>query len=196
MKILAVEDGSFRSQTERFKRGRAYLVGVVVDGFRVDDVLLSYIVVDGLDATERLVEMSEGRAEHLDAIMLASVSCGGFNLIDVVKVYNQLKLPVIIANPKKADMRSVENAVRKHFPDWEKRLTIIQKAGRPHTVKVNTGGMVHFYTQGIRVKEAQKLISDLTIFGNRPEPLRIARLIAHGLGRVSRGQVSVGAKLR
>lgn len=187
MKILAVDDGGFRSQAERVKRGRTYLVGVLMDGFRMADVILSHIVVDGLDSTERLVEMVEGRAEHLDVIMLAAVSYGGFNLIDIVEVYKRLDVPVIIANPKAAGRRSVEKAVRKHFPDWEKRFTIIQKAGRPHVVKVDTGGTVHFYIQGIRVKEAQKLIRSLTIFGNRPEPLRIARLIAHGLGMVSGG---------
>jgi endonuclease V-like protein UPF0215 family len=187
MKILAVEDGGFSSKAGQVKRGRAYLVGVIVDDFKILEVILSQIVVDGLDATERLIEMVKDRAKRIDVIMLASVSYGGLNLMDIMKLYNRLKVPVIIANPKKASRNSIEAAVKKHFSDWKKRLDVIQKAGKVYSVKVNSGGTIYFYIRGIRVKAVHKLLRSLTVFGNRPEPLRIARLISHGLGKVVGG---------
>ena len=182
-RVLAVEDGGFKS--EEFKRkGKAFLVGTLVEGFRIKEVLLSRIVVDGLDATDCLLEVVEEKKEMLDIIMLASISYAGFNLIDPVEVHNRLNIPVLIVNPKKPSYLAVESALKRHFSDWEKRLNIIRKAGKPYSLRMDLGNYVYFFPFGISVEESKKLMKSLTVFGNRPEPLRIARLIAHGLGLV------------
>jgi len=182
-RILAVEDGSFSSKALGKRKDQALLVGVITHSIRVEEVLLSKITVDGLDATERLIELAK-RSKNLNTIMLASVAYAGFNLMDPAEISTCLQLPVVIVNPKKPNMLAMESAIRCHFADWRRRLTIIQKAGTPNRLQIDAGRRVYIYTYGLPVEKAKRLVRSLTVFGNRPEPLRIARLLAHGLGSV------------
>jgi endonuclease V-like protein UPF0215 family len=130
-----------------------------------------------------LIELAE-RTRDLNAIMLASIAYAGFNLMDPVAISTRLQVPVIILNPKKPDALAVESALRRHFDDWQKRLTIIRRAGSSHQLEIGAGGRVYLYAYGLTVEKAERLVKGLTVFGNRPEPLRVARLLAHGLGSV------------
>ncbi|RLI06063.1 hypothetical protein DRO26_00275 [Candidatus Bathyarchaeota archaeon] len=184
VKVLAFEDGSFRSNVFRRKRkGKAFLVGVLVEDFKIEKVVISHIQVDGFDVTERLVEIVKKIKTKPDVLMLASIAYAGFNLVDPTKVYGLFKIPVLIVNPKKPDDLSVEIALKRHFKDWKKRLEIIHRAGKPIPLKIEDK-QIYIYCFGLTVEEAENMVKGLMIFGNRPEPLRIANLIARGLGYV------------
>lgn len=186
VKVLAVEDGSFRSNILlRKRKGKAFLICVLVDNFKIKKVFLSHVTVDGLDATNRLAEIIKKSGKTFDIVMLPSVAYAGFNLIDPVKIHEKFNVPVLIVNPKKPDNKAVEFALRKHFKDWEKRLKIIRKVGEPSPLKINEEKTVYLYYFGLSFEEAKNLVKQLIVFGNKPEPLRIADLIARGLGTVS-----------
>jgi len=158
------------------------LVGVLMHDFRIDRIMLSTITVDGLDATDRLLEMVKDRHLELDVLFLPSVSYGGFNLMDVKRINAEVGVPVVIVIADKPTPSAVKAALKRHFPDWELRWDLICKAGSP--VEVNlAGGSVHICASGISVGEAIKLVKRYTVFGKCPEPLRVARIIAHGLSR-------------
>lgn len=187
VRVLAVEDGSFRSNVFlRKKKGKAFLICVLVDNLKIRKVFLSYVTVDGLDATDRLMEIIRKLGKSFDVIMLASVTCAGFNLIDPVSVYRKFNIPVLIVNPKKPNNKAVEFALKKHFKDWKERLKIICRAGKPSPLKVEKGKTVYLYCFGLPFEEAETLVKKLIVFGSKPEPLRIADLIAHGLGFVTK----------
>jgi len=57
MRVVGVEEGSFRKGDKL-----ALLVAVIMRETRVDDVLFTYVTVDGLDAVDRLVDLLEWRA--------------------------------------------------------------------------------------------------------------------------------------
>lgn len=184
VKVLAVEDGSFKADFPLRRRGKnkAFLVCVLVEDFRVEEVFLSYVTVDGLDATKRLAEILKRIKKKLDVVLLASVAYAGFNLIDPIKIHEKFGFPVLVVNPKKPNEEAVKLALKKHFNDWEKRLKIIQKVGKPSPLKIGENKTVYVYSFGLPLKEAEKLLRRLTVFGGRPEPLRVADLIARGLG--------------
>lgn len=180
MKILAVEDCGFK-RTIKQKQKEALLVGVIITGFRIDQVLFSRIEVDGLDATKKLIDLIISNGEEVELIMLSSISYGGFNLIDPLKLYNVLGVPVIVVNPKKPNSLAVESALFHHFNDWKKRLQIINRVGEPEELDLKKGNKIYYHIFGIEKVQGEKLIRSEICFGKIPEPLRIAKIIAHGI---------------
>ena len=65
-----------------------------MEDFRIEDIALRLIDVDGLDATEKLLDMAKN-FEKLDAIILGGITFAGFNLIDPIVVHAELKVPII-----------------------------------------------------------------------------------------------------
>lgn len=183
MRILAVEDGGFPEGIPGKRQGKALLVGVVTSNFTPERILLSEVTVDGLDATKQLVKMVRKEKGGVDLILLASISYGGFNPMDPKQLCRQLRVPVLVVNPKKPDNVAVEAALMHHFSDWRKRLSVFKKVGPPKRLTVGAEKRVYFHASGISEARAKALIKKLVVFGNRPEPLRIARILAHELSR-------------
>lgn len=186
MRILAVEDGAFElgePSKSAGARGSALLIGVVISNFNVERLITSQIEVDGLDATHRLIEVAKKERKPLNLIMLGSIFYGGFNIIDIVQAYEELNIPIIVSNPKKPKEGAVETALLHHFPDWKDRLEIIRRTKKPKKFILEKGKSIYFQTVGITTAQAKKIIKGSIIFGKRPEPLRIARMLAHELSR-------------
>lgn len=178
MKILAVEDGGFVP----WRKGKTLLVGAVLHSRSIiEDVLLSKIEIDGLDATDKLIEMVKRYGRSLDLIMLASIPYAGFNVMDPKRLYDELRIPVVVVNPEKPDSRAVKVALQTHFRDWRKRLSIINKVGKPSRLKIDEEKVLYIHSIGMPKRDAARIIKDWMIVGYRPEPLRVARLLAHGL---------------
>lgn len=188
--VLAVEDGSFPSWPTGARRGKVLLAAVTLRDFTVEDIVLAWVAVDGWDATEAVIRMAERGRKKPDLVMLASIAYAGFNLVDPEEVHRRLRLPVLIVNPQKPDSLAVEAALKKHFPDWKQRLSILEKAKKPRRLALEGGVEVFFYTFGMGVPEARRLIKKLTVFGHRPEPLRVARLVARSLSPLRRAKHS------
>lgn len=181
MWFLAVDDGGFRSGAPGKRGGKTLFLGVIVSDSKIEKLLLSTIEIDGLDATEKLIDLVKTGREVVDFILLPSISCGGFNLIAPEKVYAALKIPLIVVNRKEPNDARVEQALRTHFPDWENRLAIVRSVGHPKKLILSNGQAVFFHVFGLKESMARVLIRKIVIFGRIPEPLRIAHIIAHGL---------------
>lgn len=196
LRILAVEDGGFPEGIPGERKGKVLLVGVIISNFIPEKILLSEIAVDGLDATKQLVKMVRKEKRGVDLILLASISYAGFNPMDPKQIYKRLRIPVIMVNPKKPDNLAVESALMHHFSDWRKRLSIFKKTGFPKKLMIGSGKRVYFHAFGISEAYAEALIKKLVVFGNRPEPLRVARILAHELSRIQRSRLTVGRLTR
>ena len=116
--------------------------------------------------------------------MLPSISCAGFNLFDVTFLYDHFRIPLLIVNSKKPNNLTIETALRCHFDDWEQRLDIIRKLPNPTPLSLDGTKKIFFTSLGISSKNTIKILKRLIFLGNRPEPLRIVRLIARGLGEL------------
>ena len=59
----------------------------------VDSVLRTYIDGDGIDATEKIVEMvnNSRNLDQLGVIMLDGITFGGFNLVNIKRYTSQLE---------------------------------------------------------------------------------------------------------
>jgi len=179
LKVLAVEDGSF-SKADRC----CLLVGVVATCNTIERVMLDWIHIDGTDGTEKVVSLVR-RSEGVDVVMLPSVSLGGFNVTNPYKLHKQLKLPIVIANPERPRLRAVRDALRQHFPDWRRRVVVFDLMGSPAVLQLGREEVLYFYSVGLPVKRARTILRSLTVFGKKPEPLRVARIVARALSPTS-----------
>jgi endonuclease V-like protein UPF0215 family len=178
IRILGIDDGPFTKNDKE-----VIVIGVVFRGGEfLDGVLRTYVTVDGLDATEKLSKMinSSKHKQQLKVIMLDGITLGGFNIIDVKKLYSETKLPILIVNRKPPDLRSIKVALEKNFDDFEKRWKMILNAGKIKEMKFEKF-FVYYQNIGIDDDEAEEILSISIKHAQIPEPLRVAHLIATGV---------------
>jgi endonuclease V-like protein UPF0215 family len=155
----------------------AYLVGTIVRGNSlIEQILIRKIEIDGLDATEKLIEIiNDSPKEQLKAIFLSGITFAGFNLVDIEEVYNEFKIPIIVIITKYPNFKKIEEALKKNFDDYEKRMEIIKKAGSIYKIE-----KIYCQIKGIEIEDAKKLI-EITRRNKVPESLRISHLIASAI---------------
>jgi len=176
LRIIGIEDGSF---TE--KSTKTLLVAVLLrKGLWIEDLKIGEITIDGLDATEKAIEMLKNW--QFNIIMQAGVSFGGFNLVDPVKIYEIFKKPVIVVSRKKPDNIAIKNALLEHFEDWEQRWKVFERLGEVYEIKpFKNEPPLFMEIVGASPEWAERIIRLTTISSRIPEPVRVARLIARGL---------------
>jgi len=176
IRILGVDDGYF----ERGQKEVLVVCTVFRGGLFLDGLLSTYVEIDGLNATEKLINLIKNsrHKKQLKVIMLDGITLGGFNLVDIKEVFEKTELPVIVINRKFPDIEKVKIALRK-FSDFERRLKIIENAGPIKKYK-------RIYYQSIGFKSEKEVMEIIDISTTRsyiPEPLRIAHIIAAGITR-------------
>ena len=178
IRILGVDDGPFSKNDKE-----VIVVGVIFRGGEfLDGLLRTYVAVDGLDATEKLSSMvnSSRHKQQLKVIMLDGITLGGFNIVDVKKLYSETKIPIIVINRKVPDLKSIRVALEKKFEDFEKRWKMILNAGKIKQLKFEKFS-VYYQNVGIEDEEAEEIITISIKHAQIPEPLRVAHLIATGI---------------
>jgi len=178
IRIIGIDDGHF----DKDKDKKALIVGVIMRGGKqIDGVLSNYIEVDGDDSTDKIIEMirKTTHINQLRIIMTNGISFAGFNIIDMNKIFEELKLPVIAVIRKKPDMEKFISALKK-VKNCEKKLDILKKLPEPKPVKTKYG-TTYFQNIGISDEEAKEIILKTSINSRIPEPVRVAHLIAMGV---------------
>lgn len=184
-RVLGIDDGPFVKGT-----GRAALAGVLVcpPGY-VEGVIVSSCQVDGDDANGAIVAMVRDSRffEQVRMVMVDGAALGGFNVVDVRALSEQLGVPVMTVSRDEPDMGAIRSALKAHFPDWERRFEIIS---RNHVRPVEVpDGRVYVTSEGIEEREADAMVRRCTVRGCLPEPVRLAHLVATALVRgESRGR--------
>ena len=185
IRILAIDDGSFS-----FEEIKTSVVGVVMrlPGY-IEGVMTTEIDVDGNNSTKQLIKMLKNSRylDQLKLIMLDGVALGGFNVIDVHRLHDELGIPVITVTRDKPDYAEIEKALRKYFDDWEPRLAMMRSI-EPREYETNHTP-IWVGSVGIEPEEIQEILKLATVQGALPEALRIAHLIASAISRgESRGR--------
>jgi endonuclease V-like protein UPF0215 family len=177
IRVLGIDDAPFS-----FGDQKTLVVGVVMRiPSYIEAVLRTEVEVDGDDACDRLVTMiNDSRyKEQLKLIMLDGVALGGFNVIDIYKLNENVGIPVVTITRDKPDQNGMEEALKGHFSDWEKRLAVITKG---ELVELETDHKPIFIKSvGIEPHEIKEIIEQSTVRGALPEVLRVAHLIAAGV---------------
>jgi hypothetical protein len=185
IRVLGIDDGSFS-----FGQARTAVIGVSVrlPGY-VEGVMMTHVEIDGLDSTDRIIDMLRNSRylEQLKLIMLDGAAVGGFNVIDVHRLNRELDVPVITVTRDRPDYVEIENALRKHFEDWEPRLAMMRST---ELEEFDTGHTpIYIGRVGMDREEVGRVLAASIVQGALPEALRIAHLIATAVARgESRGR--------
>jgi endonuclease V-like protein UPF0215 family len=165
-------------------KGFAPVIGVVFrGGFWLDGVMSTKVEVDGFDAVDKISSMIVNSPHHkqLRVIMLDGVTFAGFNVVDIQKLNQKTKLPVIAVTRDKPDFEEIQKAL-KNLPGSEKRWEAVMNAGEIIEVSTrNKDEKVYIEVSGILEEDAQKIVKLTSTRSSVPEVLRVAHLIASGV---------------
>lgn len=179
VRVLGIDDSPFTFRTER-----ALVIGVVARlPMYIEGIMRTEIAVDGCDANEAIIAMLERSRyrEQLRLIMFDGVAVGGFNVIDIDRIYQATGVPCATVTRELPDFTSMEDALRAHFPDWRARLAVIK---RNPLFKVGAKNHSLYATAvGMDGDTLDAVIRECTVQGALPEPLRIAHLISSAMVR-------------
>ncbi len=156
-RVLGVDDGYFERGTD----SRAPLVGVVMKKCTLEEVHISFIEVDGNDATEKIMELIQ--LTKPSVTFLYGTVFGGTNVVDLYKI----PVPVISVLERKPTERFYRT-VGKYYPV----IPLYTRRGKLHTV-----------LHGIDEGTAVKVIETYQCSSKFPEPIRIADIIGREVGR-------------
>jgi len=177
VRILGLDDGPFH-RTDK----DVLIVGTIFRGGRwVDGIMSTRVLVDGLDSTEKVIDLVlKCRFKDLRVIMLDGLAFGGFNLVDIHRLSEETQKPVIVVVRDMPDFKEIKNAL-KNLPDSELRWSLIEKAGKPIQVETKLGKFIHMQFAGIVEEQAVEIVKLSATRSMLPEPIRVAHLIARGV---------------
>lgn len=174
LRVLGIDDSPFR-----FGDRRSLVVGALVRvPSYLEAVMRTDVEVDGCDSTDRLAELVLGSryAEQIALVIVDGIALAGFNVIDMESLHERTGLPVATVTRDEPDMAGIEAALRKHFSDWERRMSLVTRFPlRP----LDTGHKpLHAAVLGMGWADFVQLVRATTVRGAVPEPVRIAHLVS------------------
>jgi len=184
-KYLGLDDGYFPPEYKG-RRGKTVLVGAITENSLPIDLMVRFIEIDGLDATEKSIDIClEAIQKHgIKAVFTDGVTYGGFNIVDPKELSEKCNIPVIVIFRHELYLRKVKEALLKHFPDWKIRFRIISQTYN-EALKVSTKcGVLRVTCIGIEYSRCIETISKLQTVFPEPQPLKVADLTASALARL------------
>jgi endonuclease V-like protein UPF0215 family len=166
-RIFAFDDSPF-SRKDKF----ASIIGVIMrKDMYIESLIKKKIRVDGSDVTDVVLEILKEKGSGIKLVMTQGTTFAGFNILDVRRIFERTKIPIVNVVDHMPNMSSIKAALRKYFDDWEERYSIL------------VGNFIQFdslfiQSTGLQPKVAHKFLMQMTVNGILPEPLRIADLIA------------------
>ncbi len=149
------------------------IAGVVCAGTRFEGMVWGQVEQDGWDATDVILGLLLGRKflPQLHIVLLDGIAFGGFNVVDLPKLSEQLKLPCVAVMRRMPNLTAVQEAIDR-LPHPEGRFQLLQRAGTIHAHPP-----FFFQVCGACPKITLSTLERLTDCGKVPEALRIAHLI-------------------
>jgi uncharacterized protein len=162
----------------RSHRGDVQVVGAVFSGLRLDGILSGRIRRDGANATHRLADLVSGSkfAPQVQLVMLQGIALGGFNVVDIHGLHRLLSVPVLVVARHAPRMEAIKEALLTRVPGGKRKWVLIERAGPMEPVEG-----VFVQRAGLSLEIAREILRRFSVYGNIPEPLRVAHLIAGGV---------------
>lgn len=173
VRAVGIDDAPFKFTQTNCK---VFFVVVRAPNY-IEGMFCTKVTVDGLDATEKIIEQLKSSRffEQLDVIFLDGCTVAGFNVVDIKAIYKAVGVPVITVTRKEPDLGEIGNTLRKKFTDWEQRLAMITKTKLNCVEAVRNP--VYVGIAGMDLSTAKLFLKRFTVQGSIPEPIRIAHML-------------------
>nr|WP_232210850.1 DUF99 family protein [Methanothermococcus okinawensis] len=170
--VIGIDDAPFnRNDKEALLIGTYYRGNKIIDG-----IYFKKIHRDGMDSTEKIIEMIMGKHKtKINVIFLDGVTFGGFNIANLYEINEKTNIPVVAVIDRMPNRQKMMDALKKHFEDYEKRIYLLKSFPEPEKIS-------DIYVQYVGIeKELLKMIIQKTRLKSKiPECLRISHLIGRG----------------
>ena len=155
----------------------AILIGTYCRGNRIiDGIYFKRIKRDGMDSTEKIIEMVMGKHKtKINVIFLDGVTFGGFNITNLYEVNEKTGIPVVAVIDSMPNRQKMMDALKKHFDDYEERISLLKSFPEPENIE----GIYVQYV-GIKRELLNLIIKKTRLKSKIPECLRISHLIGRG----------------
>ena len=147
--------------------------------------LADTVEIDGMDSTEKAVGLVNKAKQKLGlrAVLLDTVVFAGFNILDAEELYRRTSIPVVAVYWYPPNQEAVISALRKHFADWRRRLSLLEGTwSKLSRVKCERGELL-VAPYGIEAGEAWRIMCRLQVYTRQPEPLFTAHVLASALSK-------------
>ncbi|MHA1590782.1 MAG: endonuclease dU [Candidatus Njordarchaeales archaeon] len=177
-RILGIAESFKKEYFPHFDK--SVIAGVIVRGdLQVDGFAFNFITVRGLDATEKIIELYRMMSRpDISIIMLSGTVIALYNVIDLNKLYDDIKKPIIAVTYEES--KGIERFLLE-LPDGEERVRIHHRNGPRIPILLKNSFRVFIRPVGISIDEAVYVLNRFTIHGRYPEPVRLARILARAL---------------
>lgn len=178
---------------ESYARGAATstLAGVVVRGDRVvDGVALNTCTVGGTDVTESASELvSRLGREDVRYVLVSGIALAWYNILDPEQLAATVDRPVIVVTYEASD--GLEDALKSEFGGAKQADRLDRYRALPKRHRITVNGQPRFIrVAGIDPERATTIVRAYTPEGGRPEPLRVAQLVAHAVDQFRRRETT------
>ena len=172
------------TESYRDRHTESTLAGAVVRASRVvDGLAFASCTVGGMDATDAVCSLFTGlEREDVRYVLLGAVAPAWYNLLDLERLHAATDLPTIAVTFEASD--GLEPALREAFSGehLETRLDRYRALPPRRPLSVNDE-TVYVRNVGIEPERADAVVRAFTPDGGRPEPTRVARVVARAADR-------------
>lgn len=165
---------SYRSDDET-----SVLAGAVIRKDRVlDGATFGQCTVGGIDSTSCIIELYRSLdREDLQYVFLSGIALAWYNIVDLKTVHHATDQPVIAVSYESSS--GLESPISEAFSGEQRdqRLRLYRQLPERTPITVNDNDL-YFRVVGLEEEKAREIITAYTPEGGRPEPLRVARLLA------------------
>lgn len=156
---------------------KSTLAGVVARADRtIDGFALGTCTVGGTDATRAIGDLYDRLdREDIRYVLLAGVALAWYNIIDIQALHDRVERPVLSVSFEESP--GLAAAIRDGVEDPAPRLATYEALPDRNPVTIN-GDRRFVRSIGCSDPTAEEVLSAFTPDGGRPEPLRVARLLA------------------
>ena len=182
IRVMGIDDGPFNPVVD----SKCLLIGAIYRGSTsLEGVEATWIDVDGMDATEKIVGMIMGSRHRgqMRAIMLNGITFAGFNVADLQRISEDTELPVIAIVEREPRLDQIRKALS-NLTDYRLRWRIIRRTGRPAPLRIPPRRRpIYAHAINIPLEQAKEVIERTRNRSAIPEPLRAAHLISSAFKR-------------
>lgn len=172
------------AESFRLEDGYSVYAGVLArrDGY-VEKAAYAVASLGGADGTEEAIRIVESlKRPDVHVVMLDGCIVSFYNWIDGEEIWRRTGLPTACYVFEKPE-GNIKAALEKLFPDWQERWGNISRLGPVVEFAYPEGGRIFIRSWGFDPKDAYKAALAARRHGKRPEPLRIAQVMAEAARR-------------
>lgn len=169
---------------ESYTGERSTLGGAVLSADRtVDAFAFGSCTVGGTDGTDAVVDLLRDLLrEDVPYVLLAGIAPAWYNVLDLHAIHDAIERPVLSVSFEASE--GLEPALRREFEGaaLQARLETYHRQPERTAVTVDDGA-IYVRALGLADDEARDVVRAFTPEGERPEPVRVARLAARAADR-------------